>query len=97
MVGPALSRGTRLSAALAIDASMVVGLVVVGFAAHSLACSRRAGATLATRLRACLSLAALRIDRRQDGRSTAPTLAALANASLLLIVTLSIAATAIEA
>lgn len=93
---PALSRGTRLSIVLAINASMVVGLVAVGFVAHSLGVLAAGGDYLGDALGAALSLAALRIAGRHHGRSAAPTLAALANASLLLLVTLAVAATAVE-
>ncbi|MHB1467958.1 MAG: cation transporter [Solirubrobacteraceae bacterium] len=76
---------------LAINAAMVAGLVVVGLAAHSLGVLAAGADYLGDALGTGLSLLALRRAGRRD-RTAAPTFAALANASFLLVVTLAVAA-----
>lgn len=76
---------------LGINLAMVVSLLLVGLLAHSLAVLASGADYLGDALGAGLSLLALRLSRRSDGHSKATSLAALANSSLLLLVTLAMA------
>jgi cobalt-zinc-cadmium efflux system protein len=75
---------------LAINLSMVVGLLLVGLLAHSLGVLASGADYLGDALGTGLSLAALRISRGRPGRSRATSLAALTNSTLLLLVTLAV-------
>lgn len=81
---------------LAINVAMVAGLLAVGLAAHSLGVLASGADYLGDALGTGLSLAALRVARRRHGNPRAGALAALANASLLLLVTLVVAVAAID-
>jgi cobalt-zinc-cadmium efflux system protein len=81
---------------LAINVAMVAGLLTVGLVAHSLGVLASGADYLGDALGAGLSLAALRLSRREHGHPRATTLAALANSSFLLIVTLTVAGEAIH-
>lgn len=81
---------------LAINVAMVAGLLTVGLVSHSLGVLASGADYLGDALGAGLSLAALRLSRHEHGHPRATTLAALANSSFLLIVTLTVAGEAIH-
>jgi Co/Zn/Cd efflux system component len=85
-----------LGLVLAINVAMVAGLLTVGLVAHSLGVLASGADYLGDALGAGLSLAALRLSRHEHGHPRATTLTALANASFLLIVTLTVAGEAIR-
>jgi cobalt-zinc-cadmium efflux system protein len=85
-----MTKEKRLALVLLLNGGMVVALVIVGLAAHSLGVLAAGGDYLGDAAGVAVSLMALRIRRRKDGRSRATSYAALANASLLLIVTLGV-------
>lgn len=91
-----MSQDRRLGLVLAINMAMVAGLLAVGLLAHSLGVLASGADYLGDALGTALGLAALRLSRREHGRPRATTLAALANSSLLLIVTLAVAFEAIR-
>jgi len=91
-----MSQDRRLGLVLAINVAMVAGLLTVGLLAHSLGVLASGADYLGDALGAGLSLAALRLSRREHGHPRATTLAALANSSFLLIVTLTVAGEAIH-
>jgi cobalt-zinc-cadmium efflux system protein len=81
---------------LTINLAMVAGLLTVGLVARSLGVLASAADYLGDALGAGLSLAALRLSRREHGHERATTRAALVNSSFLLIATLAIGAEAIR-
>lgn len=91
-----MSQDRRLGLVLAINLAMVAGLLTVGLLAHSLGVLASGADYLGDALGAGLSLAALRLSRHEHGHPRATTLAALANSSFLLIVTLTVAGEAIH-
>jgi len=90
-----MSKDKRLALVLALNLTMVLALVIVGFAAHSLGVLAAGGDYLGDAAGVALSLFALRISRHRHGPSRATTYAALANASFLLIVTAVVIAEAL--
>jgi cobalt-zinc-cadmium efflux system protein len=91
-----MSHDRRLGLVLAINVVMVAGLLSVGLVAHSLGVLASGADYLGDALGTGLSLTALRLSRRTHGHRRATPLAALANSSFLLIVTLTVAAEAIR-
>jgi cobalt-zinc-cadmium efflux system protein len=91
-----MSQDRRLGLVLAVNVTMVAGLLRVGLVAHSLGVLASGADYLGDALGAGLSLAALRLSHREHGHPRATTLAALANSSFLLIVTLTVAGEAIH-
>lgn len=91
-----MTKETRLSLVLAINLAMVVGLVVVGLLSHSLGVLSSATDYIGDAAGVGLSLVALRMSRRAHVRPRATSLAALANASFLLLVTLVVTAEALN-
>lgn len=91
-----MSQDRRLGLVLAINVAMVAGLLTVGLLAHSLGVLASGADYLGDALGTGLSLTALRLSRRDHGHPRATTLAALANSSFLLIVTLTVAGEAIH-
>jgi cobalt-zinc-cadmium efflux system protein len=79
-----MSKDKRLGLVLLLNAAMVVALVAVGLAAHSLGVLAAGGDYLGDAAGVALSLGALRLSRY---RPRATSYAALANATFLLIVT----------
>jgi cobalt-zinc-cadmium efflux system protein len=75
---------------------MVLGLLLVGVLAHSLGVLASGADYLGDALGAGLSLAAVRVARHTRGRSRAISFAALANSSLLLLVTVWVIAEAVH-
>jgi len=72
---------------LLANVAMVVALVIVGFASHSLGVLTAGGDYLGDAAGVALILMALRMSRHQHGHPRAPSYAALANATFLLAVT----------
>lgn len=91
-----MSQDWRLVSVLAVNAAMVAGLLTVGLVAHSLGVLASGADYLGDALGAGLSLTALRLSRGEHGHPRATPLAALANSSFLLAVTLTVAAEAIR-
>lgn len=83
----ALTKDKRLVLVLLLNVSMVVALVTVGLAAHSLGVLAAGGDYLGDAAGVALSLVALRVSRHPHGHPRATSYAALANASFLLFVT----------
>ncbi len=72
---------------LLANVAMVVALVTVGLASHSLGVLAAGGDYLGDAAGVALSLVALRMSRHEHGPTRAPSFAALANATFLLAVT----------
>jgi cobalt-zinc-cadmium efflux system protein len=83
-----MTKDKRLALVLLLNGGMVVVLVIVGLAAHSLGVLAAGGDYLGDAAGVALSLAALRMSRHKHGHPRATSYAALVNASLLLVVTL---------
>jgi cobalt-zinc-cadmium efflux system protein len=79
-----MSKGKRLGLVLLLNVAMVVALVAVGLAAHSLGVLAAGGDYVGDAAGVALSLGAMRMSGR---RPRATSYAALANATFLLIVT----------
>ena len=86
----------RLGLVLAINLAMVLALLLVGLLAHSLGVLASGADYLGDALGTGLSLLALRMSGRRQGRSHATSYAALANSGLLLAVTVAVAAEAVH-
>jgi cobalt-zinc-cadmium efflux system protein len=91
-----MTQDKRLGLVLAVNLAMVLSLLVVGLLAHSLGVLASGADYLGDALGTGLSLAALRMSRRGGVRTRATSYAALVNSSLLLAVTLAVAAEAIR-
>ncbi len=89
-----MSKDKRLALVLAINLSLVAGLLGAGLLTHSLGVLASGADYLGDALGTGLSLTARRLNRRND-RPGAVLLAALANSALLLAVTLAVATDAI--
>jgi len=85
----------RLGLVLAINLAMVVSLLTTGLLAHSLGVLAAGADYLGDALGTGLSLVAVERSRRTGG-SRASSRAALANASFLLVVTVTVAAEAVR-
>ena len=81
---------------LLANVALVVALVTVGLASHSLGVLAAGGDYLGDAAGVALSLAALRMSRHQHGHPRAPSFAALANATFLLAVTAVVIAEALR-
>ncbi len=79
-----------------MNLALVGVLLLVGLLAHSLGVLASGADYLGDALGTALSLLALRLSRRGDGRRRATSFAALANSGLLLIVTLVVATEAVH-
>lgn len=82
-----VTKDRKLVLVLLANVEMVVALVVVGLASNSLGVLAAGGDYLGDAVGVAVSLVALRISRHRHGRPRAPSYAALANATLLLAVT----------
>ncbi len=82
-----MTKDQRLVIVLLLNLGMVVALVIVGLASHSLGVLAAGGDYVGDAAGVAISLAALRISRHPHGHPRATSLAALANASFLLLVT----------
>ena len=91
-----MTKDARLSLVLAINLLMIAGLVVVGLASHSLGVLSSATDYVGDAAGVGLSLVALSMSRRTRGHPRATSFAALINASFLLLITLAVAAEAID-
>lgn len=90
------SQRRRLSILLALNALMIVGLVIVGFTAHSLGVLAAGGDYAADSAAILLGLIAVTIRDRVGPESKAPTLVALINGGALLIVTVLVIGEAVR-
>ena len=90
-----MSPARRLALVLAINVVMLLALLVVGLLAHSLGVIASGADYLGDALGTGLSLAALQISTRGEGHPRATSVAALVNSSLLLLVTIAVAAEAV--
>jgi cobalt-zinc-cadmium efflux system protein len=77
----------RLTILLALNIAMIVGLVVVGFTAHSLGVLAAGGDYVADSAAIALGIVAVVVRERVGPQSRAPTYVAAVNASALLVVT----------
>ena len=97
-----VTRTTRLVLALAVNATLVIGEALTGLSSHSTALLSDAGHNLTDVVAITISLLAVRwalrprTDQRSFGNHRGTILAALANASILGIVTVAIMATSVE-
>ena len=91
-----MTQDKRLGLVLTVNLVMVVGLLLVGLLAHSLGVLASGADYLGDALGAGLSLVAVRVARHARGRTRAISFAALANSSLLLLVTVSVIAEAVH-
>jgi len=82
-----MTKDKRLGLVLALNGTMVVALVVVGLASHSLGVLAAGVDYLGDAAGVALSLVALRMSRHRHGHPRATSYAALANATFLLLVT----------
>ena len=82
-----MTKDRKLVLVLLANVTMVVALVIVGLASHSLGVLAAGGDYLGDAAGVALSLAALRLSRHAHGHPRAPSYAALANATFLLLVT----------
>jgi len=90
-----MSQAARLSWVLALNVSLIAGLVVAGLAAHSLSVLAAAGDTAADASAIGLGLLAVWL-RDHRGSASAPTYVAGLNASLLLILSIAICVEAVD-
>src|SRR5258708_38507879 len=84
-----MTKDRRLALVLLLNGAMVIALVVVGLAAHSLGVLAAGGDYLGDAAGVALSLPALRMSRHQHGHPRATSYAAPANAPVLLLVTIT--------
>jgi cobalt-zinc-cadmium efflux system protein len=91
-----MTRDRRLGLVLAVNLAMVLALVLVGLVTRSLGVLASGADYLGDALGTGLSLVAVRMSRGKRGRRMATSYAALANSSLLLLVTLSVVAEAVH-
>ncbi len=82
-----MTKDQRLVIVLLLNVSMVVALVIVGLASHSLGVLAAGADYLGDAAGVAISLVALRISRHPHGHPKATSYAALANASFLLLIT----------
>jgi cobalt-zinc-cadmium efflux system protein len=87
---------TKLAIVLAVNVSMILALLLVGLLAHSLGVLAAGADYLGDALGTGLVLAAVMTRNRMRGQGRTTSLAALANSSFLLVVTLGIAAEAVH-
>lgn len=90
------SQRRRLSIVLALNVSMIVGLVVVGLAAHSLGVLAAGGDYVADSAAICLGLLAVTVRDRVGDHSRAPTYVAAVNSLALLVVTVLVVTEAVR-
>ena len=91
-----MTREKRLVLVLAVNLAMVLSLLLVGLLARSLGVLASGADYLGDALGTGLSLWALRMSRESRGHPSASSFAALANSSLLALVTLVVAAEAVR-
>lgn len=96
MTTAALSQRRRLSILLALNAVMIVALVVVGFAARSLGVLAAGGDYAADSAAILLGIIAVTIRDRVGPQSKAPTIVALINGGALLVVTVLVIVEAVR-
>ncbi len=82
-----MSQRRRLTVLLSLNLIMIIGLVIVGLAAHSLGVLAAGGDYVADCAAITLGIIAVTIRDRSGGRSRATTVVAAVNATSLLIIT----------
>jgi cobalt-zinc-cadmium efflux system protein len=92
----ALSQRRRLSILLGLNALMIVALLVVGFASHSLGVLAAGGDYAADSAAILLGIVAVTIRERVGPESKAPTIVALINSGALLDVTILVIVEAVR-
>ena len=92
----ALSQRRRLSILLGLNALMIVALLVVGFASHSLGVLAAGGDYAADSAAILLGIVAVTIRERVGPESKAPTIVALINSGALLVVTILVIVEAVR-
>lgn len=90
------SQRRRLTILLVMNAAMIVGLVVVGLAAHSLGVLAAGGDYVADSAAIVLGIIAVAIRERVGPHSKAPTYVAAINASALIVVTVLVLTEAVR-
>jgi len=90
------SQRKRLSILLALNVSMIAGLVVVGLVAHSLGVLAAGGDYIADSAAILLGILAVTIRERVGDDSRAPTYVAIINAAALLLVTVLVVTEALH-
>jgi len=90
------SQRRRLSILLALNVSMITGLIVVGLVAHSLGVLAAGGDYIADNAAILLGILAVTIRERVGEHSRAPTYVAILNAAALLVVTVLVVAEALH-
>ena len=91
-----MSQKKRLALLLGLNLLMIVGLVVVGFAARSLGVLAAGGDYVADSAAILLGIIAVRVRDRAGEKSQATTFAALVNASALVVVTVVVIVEAVR-
>src|SRR5579859_541828 len=93
---PSVSRTRRLAIVLLLNLALVTALVITGLAAHSLAVFAAGADYLADAAAIGVSLLAIWLASRPRGYPKATTVAALVNATWLLILNIVITAAAVQ-
>ena len=91
-----MSQSSRLRLVLLINVVMIVGLIVVGLASHSLGVLAAGGDYIADSVAIALGLVAIRISKHPHGHPKATSVVALINASLLLLASLVVIVEAVR-
>ncbi len=91
-----MSQKKRLTLLLGLNLLMIVGLIVVGFAARSLGVLAAGGDYIADSAAILLGIMAVSVRDRAGGQSQATTYAALVNASALVVVTVVVIVEAVR-
>lgn len=91
-----MTQARRLTVVLALNLSMIVGLVVVGLSSNSLGVLAAGGDYIADSTAIGLGLFAIYLRDRSPGKSRATTIVAAINASFLLAVTIIVGIEAVR-
>ncbi len=91
-----MSQRRRLSIVLALNAAMIVVLVIAGISTHSLGVLAAGGDYAADSAAILLGIIAVTLRNRSGGSSRAPTYVALINGTALLVVTVFVIAEAVH-
>jgi cobalt-zinc-cadmium efflux system protein len=89
-------QSSRLRIVLAINLAVLIALIIVGLASHSLGVLAAAGDYVADSFAIALGLVAIRVSAHPRGYRNATSWAALINASLLLVASVIVVAEAIN-
>ena len=91
-----MTKHRRLALVLAANVAMVVALVIVGLASHSLGVLAAGGDYLGDAAGVALSLVALSMSRHRHSHPRATSYAALVNGTFLLVVTVAVIVAALR-